>query len=98
MFANRLPLYTAAKLPSAERIWGAILELVAVVTRVVNIMNGEVLGAAVEELDGLAHMCLLCRCKTVSRGLQKHELSYAVQGSLHTNHVDGKTSGNSPTL
>ena len=98
LFANWLPLYTCLDIIIDERIWRAILELVAVVTRVVNIMNGEVLEAAVEELDGLAHMCLLCRCKTVSRGLQKHELSYAVQGCLHTNHVDGKTSGNSQTL
>ena len=98
LFANWLPLYTCLDIIIDERIWRAILELVAVVTRVVNIMNGEVLEAVVEELDGLAHMCLLCRCKTVSHGLQKHELSYTVQGSLHTNHVDGKTSGNSQTL
>ena len=98
LFANWLPLYTCLDIIIDERIWRAILELGAVVTRVVNFMNGEVLEAAVEELDGLAHMCLLCRCKTVSRGLQKHELSYTVQGCLHTNHVDGKTSGNSQTL
>ena len=98
LFANWLPLYTCLDIIIDERIGRAILELVAVVTRVVNIMNGEVLEAAVEELDGLAHMCLLCRCKTVSRGLQKHELSYAVQGCLHANHVDGKTSGNSQAL
>ena len=73
LFANWLPLYTCLDIIIDERIWRAILELVAVVTGVVNIMNGEVLEAAVEELDGPAHMCLLCRCKTVSRGLQKHE-------------------------
>ena len=73
MFANWLPLYTCLDIIIDERIWRAILELVAVVTRVFNVMNGEVLEAAVEELDGLAHMCLLCRCKTVSQGLQKHE-------------------------
>ena len=98
LFANWLPLYTCLDIIIGERIWRAILELVAVVTRVVNIMNGEVLEAVVEELDGLAHMCLLCRCKTVSRGLQKHELTHTVQGCLHTNHVDGKTSGNSQAL
>ena len=98
LFTNWLPLCTCLDIIIGERIWRAILELVVVVTRVFNIMNGEVLEAAVEELDGLAHMCLLCRCKTVSRGLQKHELSYTVQGCLHTNHVDGKTSGNSQTL
>ena len=98
LFANWLPLYICLDIIIGERIWRAILELVAAVTGVVNIMNGEVLEAVVEELDGLAHMCLLCRCKTVSRGLQKHELSYTVQGCLHTNHVDGKTSGNSQTL
>ena len=55
LFANWLPLYTCLDIIIDERIWRAILELVAVVTRVVNIMNGEVLEAAVEELDGLAH-------------------------------------------
>ena len=98
LFANWLPLYTCLDIIIDERIWRAILELVAAVPRAFNIMNGEVLEAAVEELDGPAHMCLLCRCKTVSQGLQKHELSYTVQGCLHTNHVDGKTSGNSPAL
>ena len=53
MFANRLPLYTASKLPPAERIWGAILELVAAITRVFNIMGEEVLEAVVDESDGL---------------------------------------------
>ena len=98
LFANWLPLYTCLDIIIDERIWRAILELVAVVTRVFNVMNGEVLEAAVEELDGLAPICVLYRCKTVSRGLQKHESSYTVQGCLHTNHVDGKTSGDSPTL
>ena len=69
LFANWLPLYTCLDIIIGERNWRAILELVAAVTRVFNIMNGEVLEAAVEELDGPAHMCLLCRCKTVSRGL-----------------------------
>ena len=98
LLVHQLSSLYSLEITITERIWRAILELVAVVTRVVNIMNGEVLEAAVEELDGLAHMCLLCRCKTVSRGLQKHELSYTVQGCLHTNHVDGKTSGNSQAL
>ena len=98
LFTNWLPLYICLDVIIDERIWRAILELVAVVTGVFNIMNGEVLEAVVEELGGLAHMCLLCRFKTVSGGLQKHELSYTVQGSSHINHVDGKTSGNSQTL
>ena len=93
LFANWLPLYTCLDIFIDERIWRAILELVAVVTRVVNIMNGEVLEAVVEESDGEAPICVLYRCKTVSRGLQKHELGYTVQGCLHTNHVGGKTSG-----
>ena len=74
MFANRLPLYTASKLLSAERIWRAILELVAAITRVFNIMDEEVLEAVVDESDGLAPICELCRCKTVSQGLQTVEL------------------------
>ena len=53
MFANRLPLYTASKLLSAERIWRAILELVAAITRVFNIMDEEVLEAVAGESDVL---------------------------------------------
>ena len=57
MFANRHPLYTASKLPSAERIWGAILELVAAITGVFNIMDEKVLEAVVDESDVLAPIC-----------------------------------------
>lgn len=74
MLANWLPLYTASKLPSAERIWWAILELVAAITRVFNIMYEEVLEAVVDESDGLASICGSCRCKTVSQGPMTVEL------------------------
>ena len=53
MFTNWLPLYTASKLPSAERIWGAILELVAAITGVFIIMGEEVLEAVAGESDVL---------------------------------------------
>ena len=33
LFTNRLPLYTASELPSTERIWWVILELVAAATK-----------------------------------------------------------------
>ena len=41
----------------------AILKLVAVITRDFNIMDEEVLEAAVDESDGLAHICVLYRCE-----------------------------------
>ena len=37
-------------------------------------MGEEVLGAVVDESDGLASICGSCRCKTVSQGLQTVEL------------------------
>ena len=74
MFANRLPLYTASKLLSAERIWRFFLELVAAITRVFIIMGEEVLEAVIDESDVLAPICEMCRCKTVSQGLQTVEL------------------------
>ena len=56
MFANRLPLYAASKLPSAERILRAILELVVAITKVFYTMNEEVLEAMVDESDEPAHI------------------------------------------
>ena len=56
MFANRLPLYAASKLPSAERILRAVLGLVAAITKVFYTMNEEVLEAMVDESDEPAHM------------------------------------------
>ena len=37
-------------------------------------MDEEVLEAVVDESDGLASICELCRCKTVSQGLPTVEL------------------------
>ena len=56
MFANRLPLYAASKLPSAERILRAVLELVAAITKVFYTMNEEALEAMVDESDEPAHI------------------------------------------
>lgn len=56
MFANRLPLYAASKLPSAERILRAVLGLVAAITKVFYTMNEEVLEAMVDESDEPAHI------------------------------------------
>lgn len=50
----------------SERIWGAILELVAAITRVFNITDEEVLEAVVNESDELAHICELYKCKMAS--------------------------------
>ena len=74
LFANRLPLYAASKLASAERILRDILELVAAITEVFYIMEEEVLGVVVDESDEPACVCESYRCKTVSQGLQKLEL------------------------
>ena len=57
-----------------KEYWWAILELVAAITRVFNIMGEEVLEAVVDESDGLASICELCRCKTVSQGPPTVEL------------------------
>ena len=56
MFANRLPLYAAPKLPSAEKILKAVLELVAATTKVFYAMNEEVLEAMVDESGESAHI------------------------------------------
>lgn len=56
MFANRLPLYAASKLPSAKRILRAILGLVAAFTKVFYAMNEEVLEAMVDESDEPSHI------------------------------------------
>ena len=74
LLANWFPLYTASKLPSAERIWRFFLELVAAITRVFIIMGEEVLEAVIDESDVLAPICEMCRCKTVSQGLPTVEL------------------------
>ena len=56
MFANRLPLYAASKLPSAERILRAVLGLVAAITKAFYTMNEEVLEAMVGESGEPAHI------------------------------------------
>ena len=56
MFANRLPLYAASKLPSAEKILKAVLELVAAITKAFYTMNEEVLEAMVDDSDEPAHI------------------------------------------
>ena len=50
----------------SERIWGAILELVAAITRIFSITDEEVLEAVVNESDELAHICELYKYKMVS--------------------------------
>ena len=56
MFANWLPLYTCLDIIIDERIWRAILELVAAITKVFYTMNEEVLEAVVDESDESAHI------------------------------------------
>lgn len=70
----RLANQDSLEVTISERIWGAILELVAAITRVFNITDEEVLGAVVNESDGLAHICNLYQCKMASQELPKLKL------------------------
>lgn len=54
------------ELTISERIWQAILELVAAITKVFSIDDEEVLDALVNESDELAHICELYQCKMAS--------------------------------
>ena len=51
--------------------WGAILELLAAITRVFNITDEEALEVVVNETDKLARICELYRCKMASKKLPK---------------------------
>lgn len=50
----------------SERIWQAILELVAAITKVFAITNEKVLDAVVNESEELVHICELYQCKMAS--------------------------------
>ena len=50
----------------SEKIWQAILEFVAAITKVFSIDDEEVLGALVNESDELTHICELYQCKMAS--------------------------------
>ena len=54
------------ELTISERIWQAILEFVAAITKVFSIDDEEVLDALVNESDELAHICELYQCKMAS--------------------------------
>jgi hypothetical protein len=54
------------ELTITERIWQAILELVAAITKVFSIDDEEVLDTLVNESDELAHICKLYQCKMAS--------------------------------
>ena len=54
------------ELTISERIWQAILELVAAITKVFSIADEEVMDALVNESDELAHICELYQCKMAS--------------------------------
>ncbi len=54
------------ELTISERIWQAILEFVAVITKIFSIDDEEVLNALVNESDELAHICELYQCKMAS--------------------------------
>ena len=51
--------------------WGAILELLAAITRVFNITDEEALEVVVNETDKLARICELYRYKMTSKKLPK---------------------------
>ncbi len=63
LLAHQLFSLYSLEFTISERIWGVILELVASIAREGDIMDEEVLEAAVDESDGLAHICELYRCK-----------------------------------
>ena len=50
----------------SERIWGRLLDLVAAIARVFNITDEDVLEAAVNQSDELAHICELYKHKLAS--------------------------------
>ena len=54
------------ELTISERIWQAILEFVAAITKIFAIDDEEVLNAMVNESDELAHICELYQCKMAS--------------------------------
>ena len=54
------------ELTISERIWQAILEFVAAITKVFSINDEEVLDVLVNESDELAHICELYQCKMAS--------------------------------
>lgn len=54
------------ELTVCERIWQAILEFVAAITKVFSIEDEEVLDALISESDELAHICKLYQCKMAS--------------------------------
>lgn len=62
----RLANQDSHEITISERIWGAILELVAAITRIFSITDEEVLEAVVNESDELAHICELYKYKMVS--------------------------------
>ena len=53
--------------------WGAILELLAAITRIFNITDEEALDVVVNETDKLARICELYRYKMASKELPKHK-------------------------
>ena len=55
----------------SEGKWGAILELLAAITRVFNITDEEALEVVVNETDKLARICELNRYKMASKKLPK---------------------------
>ena len=54
------------ELTISQRIWQAILELVAIITKVFSIADEEVLNALINESDELAHICELYQYKMAS--------------------------------
>lgn len=54
------------ELTISERIWLAILEVVAAITKVFSIGDEEVLHALINESDEIAHICELYQCKMAS--------------------------------
>jgi hypothetical protein len=54
------------ELTISERIWQAILELVAAITKIFSTSDEEVMDALVNESEELAHICELYQCKMAS--------------------------------
>ena len=63
--------------------WGAILELVAAITRVFNITDEEAFEVVVNETDKLARICELYRYKMASKELPKLKKRNRAEGTAN---------------
>ena len=72
LLVHKQASFVSLKIVICKRIWVVILELVAAIPRVFNIMDEEVYETVVDEPDELAHIKFY-RCKTATQGIPKIE-------------------------